>query len=49
MERNMVEQKDEEIMKLVQAIKDATTEPVQNYGKGLCEVSDRQRRRKVHV
>ena len=45
--RVMVEQKNDEIIKLVQVIKDATTEPVQNYGKGLDDVSERHRRRKV--
>ena len=43
-----MEENETEVRKLVQAVRDATTEPVQNYGKGLNEVSDRHRRRKVN-
>ena len=44
----MMDENKKEVVKLVQAVRDATTEPVQNYGKGLNEVSERHRRRKVN-
>ena len=43
----MIEKKDREVQQLVKAIKASTIKP--NHGKGLDQVSDRHKRRKVLI